>query len=83
MKVTISGEDLGGLEYVQLAESIAEAEVARTEEVASGVMLDYASDGRVLGVEVLYLDKTGEGQSPGLDVVASTRREGGQDRRPA
>lgn len=82
MKVTISDEDLGGLMYVQLAEEIADGEVAKTEEVASGVNLDYASDGRVLGVEILYLDKTGERKTQGLDVVASARREG-RDRRSA
>lgn len=80
MKVTISDEDLGGLMYVQLAQEIADGEVAKTEEVASGVNLDYASDGRVLGVEILYLDKTGDRDSAGLDVVASARREGSNRR---
>lgn len=80
MKVTISDEDLGGLMYVQLAEEIADGEVAKTEEVASGVNLDYASDGRVLGVEILYLDKSGDRESPGLDVVASVRKEGSNRR---
>ena len=80
MKVTISDEDLGGLMYMQLAEEIADGEVARTEEVASGVNLDYASDGRVLGVEILYLDRMGERESSGLDVVASVRKEGSNRR---
>ncbi len=82
MKVTISDEDLGGLMYVQLAESIAEGEVAKTEEVASGVNLDYASDGRVLGIEVLYLDRGGNRESLGLDLRAfAERHEQDQSRR--
>lgn len=76
MKVTISDEDLGGLMYVQLAEEIADGQVAKTEEVASGVNLDLAYDGRVLGVEILYLDKTGDRESGGLDIIASARGEG-------
>lgn len=87
MKVTISDEDLGGLMYVQLAEEILDGEVAKTEEIASGVNLDYASDGRVLGVEILYLDRPGDREDPGLTLGAFAERgsgEGsGQHRRPA
>lgn len=70
MKVTISDEDLGGLAYVQFADRIAGGEVASTEEVSPGVILDYAPDGRVLGIEILYLDRTGEREAPGTDLRA-------------
>ena len=44
--------------YLYLAERAAgEAEVARTEEVASGLMLDYNGDGRVIGIEMLSVSK--------------------------
>lgn len=55
MKVTISGEDLGGLMYIKLAQG----EVVGTKEIAPGVILDYTKEGRIVGIEVLYLDKVG------------------------
>lgn len=76
--------------YVQLVAvhepQIPDGEVERTEEVASGVMLDYDSDGRVLGVEILYLDKSGDREDPELSLRASAERSQGgssQHRRTA
>jgi uncharacterized protein YuzE len=39
--------------------SIDEAPVARTLELATNVMIDFAADGRVLGIEVLEASRTG------------------------
>ena len=40
--------------YLYLTERAAEGpRVARTEEVAPGTMLDFDSDGRVIGIEIL------------------------------
>ncbi|MBT3232066.1 MAG: DUF2283 domain-containing protein [Calditrichaeota bacterium] len=37
---------------------------SESEEVASGIILDYSADGKVVGIEMLYLSK----RSPGVDV---------------
>ena len=41
--------------YVQLAEG----EIEKTEEIKPGLILDYDSNGIVLGVEFLYISKRG------------------------
>jgi uncharacterized protein YuzE len=44
--------------YLYLTERVAEApEVARTEEVAAGLMLDFDGHGRVIGIEILSVSK--------------------------
>jgi uncharacterized protein YuzE len=44
--------------YLYLTERAAEApEVARTEEVAPGLMLDFDNAGRVIGIEMLSVSK--------------------------
>jgi uncharacterized protein YuzE len=44
--------------YLYLTElSAGGPEVARTEEVAPGLMLDFDSDGRVIGIEMLSVSK--------------------------
>ena len=44
--------------YLYLTELAAgAAEVARTEEVAPGLMLDFDRDGRVIGIEVLLVSR--------------------------
>ena len=46
--------------YLYLTERSPEApEVARTEEVAPGVMLDFDQESRVIGVEILGVSKLG------------------------
>lgn len=37
--------------------SLGEREIARTEQVAPGVMLDFDSEGRVVGIEMLSISK--------------------------
>ena len=37
--------------------SLGEGEIARTERVAPGVMLDFDSEGRVVGIEMLSISK--------------------------
>jgi uncharacterized protein YuzE len=44
--------------YLYLTERAAEdGEVARTEEVAAGLILDYDRDGRVIGIEMLSVSQ--------------------------
>jgi uncharacterized protein YuzE len=44
--------------YLYLTERAAEAvKVARTEEVAPGLILDFDSDGRVIGIEMLSVSQ--------------------------
>jgi uncharacterized protein YuzE len=43
--------------YLYLTERAENPEVARTEEVAPGLMLDFDSDGRVVGIEMLSVSK--------------------------
>jgi uncharacterized protein YuzE len=37
--------------------SLGEREIARTKQVAPGVMLDFDSEGRVVGIEMLSISK--------------------------
>jgi uncharacterized protein YuzE len=39
--------------YIRIAPRQALLPVSRTEEVADGVMLDFAEDGQLLGIEIL------------------------------
>lgn len=43
--------------------SLLDGPAADTEEVAPGILLDYSADGKVVGIEMLYLSK----RAPGLD----------------
>ena len=43
--------------YLYLTERAEGPEVARTEKVAPGLMLDFDSDGRVVGIEMLSVSK--------------------------
>jgi uncharacterized protein YuzE len=43
--------------YLYLTERAEGAEVARTEEAAPGLMLDFDSDGQVIGIEMLSVSK--------------------------
>jgi uncharacterized protein YuzE len=43
--------------YLYLTERSGGPEVARTEEVAPGLMLDFDNDGRVIGIEVLSVSQ--------------------------
>lgn len=36
---------------------LTEGEVAKTEEIKPGVIMDYDADGNIVGVEVLYVSK--------------------------
>lgn len=72
MKVEINDQDLGGLMYI----SLAEGEISGTEEVAPGVILDHTEDGQVVGIEVLYLDRTGAREAPDLALTAYPDQHG-------
>lgn len=54
MKLTVD-PDVDAL-YLRLTE----ADIVDSEEVASGVVLDYDADDNVVGLEVLHLSKRGE-----------------------
>lgn len=60
--------------YLYLAEGVAERSgVARTEEVAAGVMLDYDREDQVIGVEILSVSHR-PGAKPmqmGFEVLAA------------
>ncbi|WP_353259879.1 DUF2283 domain-containing protein [Prochlorothrix hollandica] len=51
MKLTIHKED--DAIYLRLDES----EVVESEEVQNGIILDYNAQGKVIGVEILYLSQ--------------------------
>jgi uncharacterized protein YuzE len=51
MKLTIDRE--ADALYLNLDESPA----AETEEISPGVILDYSAEGKVVGIEMLYLSK--------------------------
>ena len=54
--------------YLELEDSLA----FESEEIAPGVILDYDKDGKVVGIEVLYLSKRGdssEGKNLGAERV--------------
>lgn len=42
--------------------SLAESDVAESDEVRPGVILDYDKDGRLIGVEVLYVSRRQAGE---------------------
>ncbi|GIV58515.1 DUF2283 domain-containing protein [Rhodocaloribacter litoris] len=44
--------------------TLSEAPAARSEEIAPGIVLDYDEQGRVVGIEMLYLSR----RAPDLDV---------------
>lgn len=46
-------------------------EVAETEEVKPGIILDYDKDGQVIGVEMLYVSQRACGQARLPDRMAS------------
>lgn len=37
-----------------------EAEVEQSKEIQTGVILDYDAEGRIVGIEVLYVSKRGQ-----------------------
>jgi uncharacterized protein YuzE len=41
--------------------TVSDAEIARTEEVKPGVILDYDHSGQVVGIEMLYVTKRARG----------------------
>ncbi|MEB3162307.1 MAG: DUF2283 domain-containing protein [Prochlorothrix sp.] len=51
MKLTIHKED--DAIYLRLDES----EIVESEEVQNGIILDYNAQGKVIGVEILYLSQ--------------------------
>jgi uncharacterized protein YuzE len=61
--------------YLYLTERAAEgSKVARTEEVAPGLMLDFDKDGRVIGIEMLSVS-TLPGAKPmqmGFEILTSS-----------
>jgi uncharacterized protein YuzE len=61
--------------YLYLTERAGKAaEVARTEEVAAGLILDYDRDGRVIGIEMLSVSQLlgARPQSMAFEIRAAT-----------
>jgi uncharacterized protein YuzE len=44
--------------------ALADADIVESEEVASGIIVDYDADQRIVGIELLHLSK----RAPDLDV---------------
>lgn len=61
--------------YIRLDES---GEVAGTREVMPGVNLDYTEDKRIVGIEILYLDKRQRREDLTLALKAYLLREDDQ-----